>query len=206
MLQKIQARVLNLSVGVGLLLLHLSLYSLFAYYGISAFFTPMISSVIEWLLWDPQVFVVRLQDIGLTLIAAAYAASQRDWQGLKQLFKASVTTAIITHLLKHVVRRTRPHGKGNLSFPSGHASSAFSAAAFIHDRYGAEKAIPAYIVASFVGCIRVHKLAHFPTDVIAGATLAILTAYEYVQRKPTVAENATAPMASPSSSVRLKIA
>ena len=95
-----------------------------------------------------------------------------DTEGQAQFFKSSVATVLTTHFLKQTIDKPRPDGTNNNSFPSGHTSVAFSGATFIHQRYGFNKAWPAYVVASFVGYSRVYAEKHYWEDVLAGAILA----------------------------------
>lgn len=64
----------------------------------------------------------------------------------------------------------RPNGH---SFPSGHTSSAFAAAAALfcqNKRLG----IPALVLAAFIGFTRLYLYVHFPTDVLAGILLGLM--------------------------------
>ncbi len=102
-----------------------------------------------------------------------------DKQGETQMYQSFFTTVGVTQALKYSVRRTRPDGSDNLSFPSGHTSAAFQGAGFIHARYGLKYAIPAYIGASFVGYSRVYADKHFTPDVIAGAAIGVLSSFYF---------------------------
>ncbi len=64
-----------------------------------------------------------------------------------------------------------------MSFPSGHASAAFSGASFIQKRYGWQYGIPAYLAASFVGYSRVEADQHYVEDVLAGAAIGIISTF-----------------------------
>jgi len=63
--------------------------------------------------------------------------------------------------------------RGNGSFPSGHAIAAFSVATVIARRYPRQRWLPyvAYGLAGLVGFSRLTLSAHFPSDVVVGATL-----------------------------------
>lgn len=111
--------------------------------------------------------------VPITGYAATYYLD--DQEGRNQFYKAALSTFLVTHGLKHTVRRERPDGSDNLSFPSGHTAAAFLGAAFIHQRYGIEYGVPAYLAASFVGYSRVEAEKHYVTDVLAGATIGFLS-------------------------------
>jgi membrane-associated phospholipid phosphatase len=87
------------------------------------------------------------------------------------LTEAALVAGGYTQLLKAAVRRERPDGSNDKSFPSGHASSTFALAAVAEEHYGWKAGVPAYTLAAFVAASRVQREKHFPTDVIAGATL-----------------------------------
>ena len=77
--------------------------------------------------------------------------------------------------LKETVDKERPNGNCCDAFPSGHTSTAFVSAAFMHHRYGFRVAIPAYVVATWVGYARVDDDKHFAEDVVAGAAIGFLS-------------------------------
>ena len=113
-------------------------------------------------------------DIGrnaLVLTALGLPTVQGDWQGTKQAAFSLGTTYAVTIGLKHVIHEERPDGSDHKSFPSGHTSSSFAAAATLHKRYGWEIGLPAHAVAAFVGVARVKADKHFVHDVIAGAVI-----------------------------------
>ncbi|RAR75494.1 phosphatase PAP2 family protein [Flavobacterium aciduliphilum] len=98
-----------------------------------------------------------------------------------QFIKAYGSSVILEQALKHIVQKPRPDGSDNLSFPSGHTTSAFSGAAFIQRRYGWKYGIPSYILASFVGYSRIQAKKHDGWDVLAGATIGIGTSYLFTK-------------------------
>ena len=67
------------------------------------------------------------------------------------------------------------------SFPSGHTALAFSGASFIAYRYEKKYAIPAYLLATFVGYSRVYAKKHYWDDVIVGAGIGVLSTLFYTQ-------------------------
>lgn len=90
-------------------------------------------------------------------------------------------TAITTGVLKYAVDETRPNG-GSHSFPSGHASAAFTGAEFIRKEYGWQWGAPAYLAAGFVAWSRVKADKHYTHDVVAGAAIGILANHDFWQR------------------------
>ena len=93
--------------------------------------------------------------------------------------KAYISTISTTYLLKEITRKNRPDGTDHRSFPSGHTSSAFSGASFIHFRYSFKYSIPLYLLAAFTGYSRVESKKHYTEDVIAGAGLAIFNSWYF---------------------------
>ncbi|HHD79408.1 MAG TPA: phosphatase PAP2 family protein [Epsilonproteobacteria bacterium] len=65
------------------------------------------------------------------------------------------------------------------SFPSGHTSSAFSGATFIHKRYGLKYAIVPYLGAIYTGYSRVHSNRHYTRDVVAGALIGVVSSWYF---------------------------
>ncbi len=96
------------------------------------------------------------------------------------LTEATATTLVVTLFMKHAIGRTRPNGENSRSFPSGHTSGTFAIASVLDRRYGFKAGVPAYAVASLIGLSRVRLKKHFPTDVLAGATLGIIIGRSFV--------------------------
>ena len=97
-----------------------------------------------------------------------YRAMTYDW------LHAFLINAGYTTLLKEVIHRERPNGEDNLSFPSGHASNAFTLAAVAERHYGWKAGVPAYTLASLVAVSRLQRNKHYLSDVMAGATLGYI--------------------------------
>lgn len=101
-----------------------------------------------------------------------------------------------TYFIKIVAAKARPNGDNRTSFPSGHTMSAFAGAAFIDGRFGRTFGIPAYALALFTGYSRVYSGWHYRDDVIAGASIGMLSNWLItsplpgkVQLLPTVNSN-----------------
>ena len=102
-----------------------------------------------------------------------------DKQGQMEFYKSFGVTVATTYALKYTVKRERPNGENNRSFPSGHTSSTFGAASFIHLRYGWKYAIAPYIGAIFTGYSRVVSKQHYLSDAIAGASIGLLSSWYF---------------------------
>ena len=100
-----------------------------------------------------------------------------DSEGRDQFYKAFASNALITYGLKYSIDKERPNKEDNHSFPSGHTSTTFQSATFLHGRYGLKTALPAYIGAIFTGYSRVKSDKHFVIDVLAGASIGALSSY-----------------------------
>lgn len=101
---------------------------------------------------------------------------------------SSALTAVVVTGLKYGIDRQRPYEdhafilpyekRSTPSFPSGHTSIAFSQAMIIslHHRKWYVVA-PAFAWAGAVGYSRLYLGAHYPTDVLAGAAMGILSGW-----------------------------
>jgi len=125
-------------------------------------------------------------DIGrgaLVVAALGLPAVQGDWKGTKQAAFSLGATYAVTAGLKRVIDEERPDESDDKSFPSGHTSSSFAAAATLHKRHGWEIGVPAHVVAAFVGVARVKADKHFVHDVIAGAVIGEAAGWLLTDRK-----------------------
>ncbi|MFN3304359.1 MAG: phosphatase PAP2 family protein [Roseateles sp.] len=102
----------------------------------------------------------------------AYELVRGDREGAWQLAQTFALTTATAEVLKRHTGVTRPDGSNDLSFPSGHAARAFSAAAYARKRHGMEMAWPLYVAATYVGHTRVDARRHRWGDVAASALLA----------------------------------
>ena len=125
----------------------------------------------DYLQYSPGVVVIGLK-------AAGYE-SRSSWgrMAVSDAFSAGIM-AIAVNGLKYSVRRMRPDGTSRNSFPSGHTATAFMMATILHKEYGWRSpwfSIGGYTVAAATGVSRVMNNRHWTTDVIAGATIGILS-------------------------------
>lgn len=97
----------------------------------------------------------------------------RDGQkGTCQFIKSMALTQAATLSLKYIINKPRPDGD-DYAFPSGHTSSAFTAAAFSQKRYGWKIGAPAYALAAYTGWTRIKAKRHDIYDVVAGAAIGV---------------------------------
>lgn len=115
--------------------------------------------------------------------AGAVAWRRDDAEGLRQFAWSFAGTAVSTLALKKLVDKERPNGDSE-AFPSGHAATAFAGATFLHRRYGWRDALPAYVLAGYVGWTRVHADEHEVEDVLGGAVLAAAWSWWLVDPAP----------------------
>lgn len=85
--------------------------------------------------------------------------------------QAILITTAYTFGLKFATRRERPDGSNRRSFPSGHASVAFSWATVFQQHYGPKVGVPAFAVASLIATSRLAHRSHYLSDIVAGAAL-----------------------------------
>jgi hypothetical protein len=109
--------------------------------------------------------------------AAFYLSEKKDIA--KQGFINSLGNFATVFSLKYLINRQRPDGdckRWDSSFPSGHTTFAFSQAV-IYSHHYPDLTIPLYLFATVVGFSRVYLGEHYPTDVIGGAVLGLVTGY-----------------------------
>ena len=120
-----------------------------------------------------------IMQLALPITAFSSTYYMNDIDGTKSFLKSYLTTVSATYIIKEISHKRRPDGSDYLSFPSGHTSSAFAGASFIHFRYGLKYSIPLYLLASFTGYSRVESKKHYIEDVIAGAGLAMFSSWYF---------------------------
>ncbi|QBQ43035.1 phosphatase PAP2 family protein [Sphingobacterium psychroaquaticum] len=84
--------------------------------------------------------------------------------------------AAISIPLKLIVQEPRPDGSNNLSWPSGHTTTAFASAQFLFEEYKETNiwlSLSGYPFAIFTGAYRVVNNRHWVSDVVAGAGFGI---------------------------------
>ncbi|HEY1809642.1 MAG TPA: phosphatase PAP2 family protein [Acidobacteriaceae bacterium] len=147
--------------------------------------------------FDPLIATGEIVAIPASLLAAGYLRHDSYQVGTALLAAdAYGDSAIVDLAMKAITRRERPSDvplntpftdtffspnksafRGS-SFPSGHATGAFSVATVVALRYHRHRWVPwaVYGFATAVGLSRVSTLAHFPSDVFLGAALGTTVA------------------------------
>jgi len=103
---------------------------------------------------------------------AGHSATAESGQ---MLTEGLLITYGITGGLKLLTARRRPDASNTRSFPSAHAAGTSCAAVILWDRCGPGAGIPVSLLAVFTGISRVDLGVHYPSDVIAGTAIGILT-------------------------------
>jgi membrane-associated phospholipid phosphatase len=140
----------------------------------------------EWVTHTGDVMQIALPVIGglSTLFTNPDPDARWDREGTKQFALSYGSAWGTTYTLKIIASKARPNGDNRTSFPSGHTMSAFAGAAFIDSRYGKVVGIPAYALAVFTGYSRVQSNWHYQDDVLAGASIGMLYAWNFVSPQP----------------------
>lgn len=137
------------------------------------------------------IFITSLGDAGMIWIVATIALlipKKTRKAGFMSAVALLGSLLINNYLIKNLVQRPRPFvtftdlqilipTPSEFSFPSGHTSSSFAAAAVFFRHLPKKLGIPSVILASLVGFSRMYVGVHYPTDVIAGAIVGILLSY-----------------------------
>jgi membrane-associated phospholipid phosphatase len=118
--------------------------------------------------WDTASSVGR--DV-LVVAALGAPAVQGDWKGDLQAAESMGAAFAVSYGLKKAFPERRPDGSDDQSFPSGHSSVSFAAAATLQNRYGWGVGLPAQLLATFVSVARVKARKHHWYDVLAGAAI-----------------------------------
>lgn len=127
---------------------------------------------------------------GLVYTGTAFWGNAESRRVAGNAFRSLVATAAVTVLLKQMTGRGRPEDhpgqpyrfrgpglSGDFdSFPSGHTALAFGLASSLSHSWGDRwyVALPLYGAAALVGWQRIYDDRHWPSDVLAGATVGTL--------------------------------
>jgi undecaprenyl-diphosphatase len=137
---------------------------------------------VSWLNW----FFIGLSWIGTSgavwlAIALVLTVLWRRPSIFATVLVADLAADLLAELGKVIVHRHRPfeHQLGPASsahsFPSGHTATSFACATVLSSVAPRWRA-PFFVLAALIGLSRVYNGMHYPTDVLAGAVLGVLTA------------------------------
>ncbi len=129
---------------------------------------------------------------GLIGLSIGLPIAKSDKKGAVQAALSLAVTSGVTEAMKEAFPKTRPDGSNRKSFPSGHTSRSFSAAASLYNRQGAKIGIPAFAVAGFVGVARVKANKHYWSDVAVGAALGTAAGF-LITKTPADSKSALIP-------------
>ncbi|MAL60197.1 MAG: phosphatase PAP2 family protein [Flavobacteriaceae bacterium] len=115
---------------------------------------------------DIALFALPIATVSTSLIIG-------DNEGAWQFTKGLILTEAVTYGLKLSINKQRPDMSNDNSFPSGHTSTVFHSAGYIHRRYGFKYSIPAYALAGFTAASRIDSNKHDILDVFAGAIIGL---------------------------------
>lgn len=111
-----------------------------------------------------------------TLDAAGLKGKTKPQQQLLLYALGNVSAAVIVQPMKRIVQRERPNRSDFRSFPSGHTSTAFVAAEFLHQEFGHYSpwiSVAGYATATATGYLRLYNNQHWLGDVLAGAAIGM---------------------------------
>ena len=138
-----------------------------------------------------MIFITSLGNGGMIWIAATLLLlipKKTRKVGIMSGAALLLSLLINNNLIKNIVQRPRPFvtftdlqiiipTPSEFSFPSGHTSSSFAAAAVFYRHLPKRLGIPSVVLAGLIGFSRLYVGVHYPTDVIAGVVMGILLSY-----------------------------
>ena len=148
-------------------------------------------SVRNPILDSSMIFITSLGNGGMIWIAATIVLlipKKTRKAGIMSAVALLGSLIINNNIVKNIVQRPRPFvtftdlqiiipTPSEFSFPSGHTSSSFAAAAVFYRHLPKKLGLPAVILAGLIGFSRLYVGVHYPTDVIAGVLMGILLSY-----------------------------
>ena len=138
-----------------------------------------------------MIFITTLGDKGYIWIAATIVLlipKKTRKIGMISAMALIGSLLINNELIKNLVKRPRPFvtftdlqiiipTPSQYSFPSGHTSSSFAAAAVFYRHLPKKLGVPSVILAGLIGFSRLYVGVHYPTDVFAGVVMGIFLSY-----------------------------
>ena len=138
-----------------------------------------------------MIFITSLGNGGMIWIAATIILmipKKTRKVGIMSAVALLGSLIINNNIVKNIVQRPRPFvtftelqiiipTPSEFSFPSGHTSSSFAAAAVFYRHLPKKIGMPSVVLAGLIGFSRLYVGVHYPTDVIAGVIMGILLSY-----------------------------
>ena len=138
-----------------------------------------------------MIFITSLGNGGMLWIAATILLmipKKTRKVGLMSAIALLGSLIINNNLIKNLVQRPRPFRTfpelqiiiptpSEFSFPSGHTSSSFAAAAVFYRHLPKKLGVSSVVLAGLIGFSRLYVGVHYPTDVLAGVIMGILLSY-----------------------------
>ncbi|XWK87080.1 MAG: phosphatase PAP2 family protein [Phormidium sp.] len=120
----------------------------------------------------------------IVLLISLILLFQKQWRSLTFLLTTATATTIINRTAKVIMHRARPHlwqspaPELDYAFPSGHAMTSMTlVAALVILTWGTIWCLPILIFGSLfvlaIGWTRLYLGVHFPSDILAGWTVAV---------------------------------
>ncbi len=146
--------------------------------------------------WDTLVIPFTLTNnggilcIAFTLLFLCIRSLRKT--GIQMSISLLLEFVTVNLVLKNLVARTRPYEVidgltilvekvPDFSFPSGHTGSSFAIAVVIFMTMPRRYGVTAIILATLMGLSRLYVGVHYPSDVVAGALVGIITAMAAVK-------------------------
>ena len=138
-----------------------------------------------------MIFITSLGDGGFIWIAATIVLlipKKTRKAGIMSAVALLGSLLINNNIIKNLVQRPRPFvtfpdiqilipTPSEFSFPSGHTSSSFAAAAVFYRFLPKKLGVPSVILAGLIGFSRLYVGVHYPTDVLAGVFMGVILSY-----------------------------
>lgn len=136
--------------------------------------------------WLGSAYVQTGASVGLWVVGryvfapAAGEPRTNKWSHVGfDLMRAQIVSQTLVHAMKYSIRRDRPTGEC-CAFPSGHATTAFAAAAVLERHFGYRGSWPMLMGATYVAASRLVDNRHFLSDVVFGAALGTAAGWTVV--------------------------
>ena len=111
--------------------------------------------------------------LGATLVILLFWKKNR-LMVISAAISVFLSRIVIAEILKLVIHRARPNLADFKSFPSGHAAIFFAIAMAVYF-YNKKLGIWFFIAAIIIGVARIFVGVHWPSDVLAGAMIGIIS-------------------------------